>query len=130
MFIFGLRLHPQGDALAAIRLIGGHVGIVAVDHRPVVAELGLVAAGGQSEGQCDEAGKGQRGGGSGTGVRMDRLLNHQGPRSLCFLGCVCSKDNLPRFNRPLTADRQIRILRTKRGRQGNVMHPVRYPSLR
>ena len=67
-FIFGLRLHRHGDALAAIRLIGGHVGIVAVDHRPVVAERGLVAAGGQSEGQCDEAGKGQRGGGSGTGV--------------------------------------------------------------
>ena len=85
-FIFGLRLHPQGDALAAIRLIGGHVGIVAVDHRPVVAELGLVAAGGQSEGQCDEAGKGQRGGGSGTGVRMDRLFEPSASPELVFSG--------------------------------------------
>ena len=50
---FGLRQHRHSDALAAIRLIGDHFGIVAVDHRPVVADRGLVAASGQSKGQSD-----------------------------------------------------------------------------
>ena len=37
-FVFSLRLHRHRDVLTAIRLLGGHVGIVAVDQRPVVAK--------------------------------------------------------------------------------------------
>ena len=45
--IFDLRLQSHAHTQNAIRLIGGHVGGLAVHHQPIMAKRGLVAAGGE-----------------------------------------------------------------------------------